>query len=270
MKNSFRITCIQTKPKACDYEFNISNMEKQIENVMQLHPDTELVVFPELAVTGYECGEAFASLGETEEGPSAKRLGKLAEKFGLHIVFGLPLWGKEDGILYNSQLLIGPDGKVIGRYDKVHLFDTEKRWFTPGKSFPVYETALGKIGLFICYDTFFPECARSLAVKGAEILVNSTNWEDPYAQDMVRMMTARALENICFLACCNRVGRDDVLSFFGLSRIIDPRGNVIAAAAEGEADICTAVVTAAEEEGYRHGYYTMLEERRPELYGALV
>lgn len=269
MKKQFRVTCIQTRPVACAYETNISVMEKQIENIMALYPDTELVVFPELAVSGYECGEKFKELGETENGSSAKRLGALAEKYGIHIVFGLPLWG-DDSILYNSQLLIGPDGKVIGRYDKVHLFDTEKKWFTPGKSFPVYDTALGKIGLFICYDTFFPECARSLAVKGAEMLVNSTNWEDPYAQDMVRMMTARALENVCYLACCNRVGRDNELSFFGLSRIIDPRGNVIAAAMQDEPDICTAVVYAETEEGYRHGYYTMLEERRPELYGGLI
>lgn len=269
MKDHFRIACIQTHPFPCEQEKNIRGMERSFENVMAQHPDTKLIVFPELATSGYECEAAFESLAETKEGPSAKRIGGLAKKYGVYVVYGLPL-RDEDGLLYNSQLLLGPDGAVVGHYHKVHLFDTEKKWFHHGSEFPVYETELGRIGMLICYDLLFPETSRCLTLNGAELLVHSTAWEDPYLSDLVRLLPARALESVSYIASCNRVGTDNTLTFSGLSRIVDPRGNVIAATAEGEADYCSAEVFASVENGYRHGYYTMLEERFPLYYNVLV
>lgn len=242
MKTRFRIACVQTSPKVNRRAENLNDMLRAIDMILSDYEDTELIVFPELAVSGYEAYPYFTDLAETEEGVSARTLGQKASQYGIYIAFGLPLIAA-DGKLYNSQLLLGRDGRVLGRYDKVHLFDQEKAVFSPGDRFPVFETDLGRIGLFICYDAFFPECARILATQGAVLLVNSTNWEAPYRDDMLRVMTSRALENVCYLACANRVGKDKKLSFFGCSRILDPSGNALAECPENEPGYCTAVLS---------------------------
>lgn len=98
---------------------------------------------------------------------------------------------KEEDILYNSQFFLDDTGVLLGTYRKVHLFDSEKNYFTPGDQFKVFDTKIGRIGrigLFICYDAFFPEAARSLAIQGVDLLVNSTNWEKPYDYDIAKQM----------------------------------------------------------------------------------
>ena len=95
---------------------------------------------------------------------------------------------KEEDILYNSQFFLDDTGVLLGTYRKVHLFDSEKNYFTPGDQFKVFNTKIGRIGLFICYDAFFPEAARSLAIQGVDLLVNSTNWEKPYDYDIAKQM----------------------------------------------------------------------------------
>ena len=95
---------------------------------------------------------------------------------------------KEEDILYNSQFFLDDTGVLLGTYRKVHLFDSEKKYFTPGDQLKVFDTKIGRIGLFICYDAFFPEAARSLAIQGVDLLVNSTNWEKPYDYDIAKQM----------------------------------------------------------------------------------
>lgn len=95
---------------------------------------------------------------------------------------------KEEDILYNSQFFLDDTGVLLGTYRKVHLFDSEKNYFTPGDQFKVFDTKIGRIGLFICYDAFFPEAARSLAIQGVDLLVNSTNWKKPYDYDIAKQM----------------------------------------------------------------------------------
>lgn len=95
---------------------------------------------------------------------------------------------KEEDILYNSQFFLDDTSVLLGTYRKVHLFDSEKNYFTPGDQFKVFDTKIGRIGLFICYDAFFPEAARSLAIQGVDLLVNSTNWEKPYDYDIAKQM----------------------------------------------------------------------------------
>lgn len=155
---------------------------------MESHPDTQLIVFPELAVTGYQCGENFKDLAETAtiDSTSIKKMSALAKEFHVHIVYGMA--EKEEDILYNSQFFLDDTGVLLGTYRKVHLFDSEKNYFTPGDQFKVFNTKIGRIGLFICYDAFFPEAARSLAIQGVDLLVNSTNWEKPYDYDIAKQM----------------------------------------------------------------------------------
>ena len=163
-------------------------METLLRKAMESHPDTQLIIFPELAVTGYQCGKILKTWQKLPRSTltSVKKMSALAKEFHVHIVYGMA--EKEEDILYNSQFFIDDTGVLLGTYRKVHLFDSEKNYFTPGDQFKVFNTKIGRIGLFICYDAFFPEAARSLAIQGVDLLVNSTNWEKPYDYDIAKQM----------------------------------------------------------------------------------
>lgn len=260
------IICIQTYPKMNQKNENLDHMEFLLRKAMKKYPDAQLIVFPELAVTGYQCGENFKYLAETanETSLSVQKMGALARQFKVHIVYGMA--EKDHDHLYNSQFFLDDQGHLIGTYRKVHLFDSEKNYFTPGNQFTVFDTKIGRIGLFICYDAFFPEAARSLAIQGVDLLVNSTNWEKPYDYDMDMVMSARALENTVYLACCNRYGADTSLDFFGHTRILDPLGKVITSVDDEKDGIIYASIDYDTATQMKHDYYTMLTERRPDVY----
>ena len=167
------VVCIQTYPKMNQKEENLFHMETLLRKAMESHPDTQLIIFPELAVTGYQCGKNFKDLAETAtiNSTSVKKMSALAKEFHVHIVYGMA--EKEEDILYNSQFFIDDTGVLLGTYRKVHLFDSEKNYFTPGDQFKVFNTKIGRIGLFI---------------QGVDLLVNSTNWEKPYDYDIAKQM----------------------------------------------------------------------------------
>ncbi|MDF2614495.1 MAG: carbon-nitrogen hydrolase family protein [Clostridia bacterium] len=269
-----KVACIQTAPLLCNKEVNVQKMCDWIDKTMSKYPGTQLIVFPELATTGYECGENFKELAEDIQDPesySIKILRSYAYKYHVHIVYGFPERDSiKNDIIYNSQILIDDEGQIAGTYQKVHLFDSEKKWFTPGETYKVFDTCIGKLGLFICYDASFPEAARILALKGADILINSTNWEHPTFIDMELVMQARAFENTTFLICCNRIGRDKDLSFFGHSRILDPLGGVLTKQDDETEDVLAADLDFERMSYVRGHYYTMLSERRPDTYGLLI
>src|SRR4029079_9833030 len=138
----------------------------------------QLVVFPELALTGYACGDAFFDVAEPVPGPSTSHLSETARKLGLHVVWGMPERGLAR-VLYNAAVLIGPAG-YIGTWRKHtlpgHASDTggpgafpDRRFFRSGRQSPVFDTAIGRIGLMVCYDVFFPEIACLVATKCAGI-----------------------------------------------------------------------------------------------------
>ncbi len=266
------VVCIQTYPFLCDKSKNINKMTELIENVISVKPDTQLVVFPELATTGYQCGEKFKELAEVidDKSETVQAFSKVALKHNIHIVLGMAERDANNSeILYNSQLFIGNKGQIIGTYRKIHLFDTEKDWFTAGNEYSVFDTEIGKIGLFICYDASFPEIARILAIKGAELLVHSTNWNKPDDYDMDIYVSARALENTVYIACCNRIGKDISIDFFGHTEIIDPTGKIISKI-NGEVEGYTyASIDYDRIKKLKENGYTMLSERRPELYKTL-
>ena len=142
------VVCIQTYPKMNQKEENLFHMETLLRKAMESHPDTQLIIFPELAVTGYQCGKNFKDLAETAtiNSTSVKKMSALAKEFHVHIVYGMA--EKEEDILYNSQFFIDDTGVLLGTYRKVHLFDSEKNYFTPGDQFKVFNTKIGRIGFF--------------------------------------------------------------------------------------------------------------------------
>lgn len=145
------VVCIQTYPKMNQKEENLFHMETLLRKAMESHPDTQLIIFPELAVTGYQCGKNFKDLAETAtiNSTSVKKMSALAKEFHVHIVYGMA--EKEEDILYNSQFFIDDTGCSSWNLSQSFLFVPEKNYFTPGDQFKVFNTKIGRIGLFICY-----------------------------------------------------------------------------------------------------------------------
>ncbi|MBE6046194.1 MAG: carbon-nitrogen hydrolase family protein [Clostridiales bacterium] len=277
------VSCVQMKPELGNIEYNVNKMENYIRDIMKDNPDTKLIVFPELITSGYEGEpELFQELAETlPSGYSLDRISALAREYQVNIIYGMP---ERDplypDVLYNAAVIIDSKGTPLGTYRKVHPFADEKRWCRAGCDFPVFETEIGRIGIMICWDTAFPEVARCLALNGAELLVVSTNWEDPYEEpwnpadgvnkhenDWDLMTRARAFDNTLHLVAANRIGGDGgVLTFFGRSKIIDPRGNVIEALDRREEGVISADLDLSLTRKHRETYYCFLKDRRPDAY----
>ncbi|OGO43936.1 MAG: hypothetical protein A2W37_09510 [Chloroflexi bacterium RBG_16_63_12] len=264
------------KPKLGETEENLVKMSELVAKIAG-QQKVDLIVFPELITSGYECGVRFTDLAQRVPGPTVNLIAQRAQEFGVHIAFGLPTKEKVESILFNSLVLIGPDGELIGDYRKVHLKGEERMAFRAGYRYLVFECQFGMVGLLTGYDLAFPEAARSLALEGAELLVVCANWEKPHRDEWRTYVLARAYENALFVAAANRVGDDVTYSFFGDSTIVGPRGQVYATLA-GEVDpktnepaegYCVARIDLTEVRQRREEFQT-LQNREPDSYKALV
>lgn len=196
--------------------------------------NADLIVLPELATSGYFFGniDQLEAASETIPGPTTELLLRIAGEEKCFIVIGMPEIYR--GKYYNTAVLIGPDG-IVGKYRKVHLYNREKGFFTPGNSgFPIFEINKIKIGILICFDHMFPEAARSLALKGVQIICHPSNLVMPeYGQLTTRV---RSIENRIFWILSNRTGSeqngDKILKYTGKSQIISPDGNILTSSSE--------------------------------------
>lgn len=232
---AFSLAVIQFRPEIGALAHNMAVMEQKIRAA---HAEgAALVVLPELADSGYvfETAEELAGLGGAIPGGlSATLLCELAVELGLHIVSGLA--EAAEGAFYNSAMLCGPEG-FIGTYRKLHLWNRETQFFRPGDlGLPVFDTALGRIGMAICYDGWFPETFRMLVDKGAEIVCVPSNWvpmpdQDPAFEAMPNVLhRAAAHSNGIYIACADRVGIERGQVFIGQSLIVGPNGASLAGA----------------------------------------
>jgi N-carbamoylputrescine amidase len=171
------------------------NLRKSVSFIQEaVRNGANLVVLPELCNSGYVFetrGEAFELAEEIPQGPSTKAWLEIAAQYGLYLVAGI---NERDGSsLYNSAVIIGPSG-YIGTFRKVHLWNAENLFFEPGNlGFPVFRTLLGRIGVFICYDGWFPESYRLCALQGADLICIPTNWVPIPGQDPKREAMANVL-----------------------------------------------------------------------------
>ncbi|MBU0509183.1 acyltransferase, partial [bacterium] len=193
---------IQTAPIFGDKESNRREIERLAED---RHAD--LWIMPELALTGYEFRDRpeLASLAEEiPGGETCEWLVKFCAARDTHAVIGLAERTEEH--VYNSCILAGPE-KIIGHYRKLHLFDAEHERFDPGNlPLPVYDLGFARVGLMICFDWRYPEAARTLMLRGAQLIAHPSNLVAPYCQ---AAMVTRALENRAFFATVNRIGSED-------------------------------------------------------------
>jgi len=270
MKQRFKVALAQISCLRGDKKANIQKIEDFTERAKK--QGAELVIFPELSLTGYVVRDELYELAEKTTGPSTKAIEKLARKHEIHIVFGMPeLSEKAQATIYNTAVLIGPKG-LIGKYRKMYLpthsvFE-EKRYFRPGYKAEAFETELGKLGLIICYDIFFPEVSRLTRLEGAQLIICISASPAVRRTFFETLTVARAIENTSFLAYVNLVGIEDGLQFWGGSRLIGPNGKTIAAAKYDEEDLVVGEVDYADI-GPVEAFVPTLRDLRPELFDKL-
>ncbi|HGJ5856398.1 nitrilase-related carbon-nitrogen hydrolase [Arsenophonus nasoniae] len=233
-----KVSIAQTDAILGDKEKNLQCLENYCYRAKE--NDAQIICFPELATTGYSpslLGEQYYSLSETENEQTDKLFSQLSSKLNLVIICGFIERDDTTGKIYNSAGIWIPNRENwLAVYRKMHLFDNEKRWFIPGDSLPVFDIGICRIGIMICYDAGFPEVARILATKQADILFMPSAWSKQDKDIWYINTPCRALENTTHLVAVNRWGNKGDINLFGGSRIIDPRGRVIANASEKAED----------------------------------
>jgi predicted amidohydrolase len=262
------VALAQTAPVLNDNEENLRRMAALIQRICSEQP-TNLIVFPELAVSGYECGLNFTRLAERIGGHAIAFLAGKAAEMSVHIAFGMPIKEKVESILYNTVVLIGPDGEMIGDYRKLHLRGEERLAFRSGYRMPVFDTEFGRLGIMIGWDLAFPEVARSLTLDGAELIACSAAWEASHIEEWRAYCQARACENALYLAAVNRIGEEPSYSFGGESMLVGPRGQVFTALDEAVEGYAVATVDLDEVRKVREEVQ-LLQCRQPTAYRALV
>ncbi|GBE04956.1 MAG TPA: acyltransferase [Nitrospirae bacterium] len=248
------------------------NLDKVLSAVNDV--DLDLLVLPEFFATGYQfiSVEEVAELSEpVPKGYTTDFLSALSSEKGIYIAAGLAeAMGDR---FYNSAVLMGPGG-LVGVYRKTHLFSEEKLYFTPGDTgFRAWDTDIGCIGLMICFDWFFPESMRSLALLGADIVAHPSNLVLPYCP---QAMPVRCLENRVYAVTANRTGTEDrkehgePLTFIGQSLIVSPEGKVLTRAREDE-EVLSVVELEPEKARNKslNMFNDIFKDRRPGSYGPL-
>jgi predicted amidohydrolase len=229
-----KVAVVQVYPQLGKVEDNLIAMGKYVDQICT-QEKVDLIVFPELATTGYELGLRFTEVAERVPGHAVNLLAQRAADYNTHIVFGMVTKEKVESVIYNAAVIVGPDGEFVGEYRKLHLPGEEKLAFRAGYRLPTFETSFGQIGVLLGWDLAFPEAARSLALEGADLICVCANWGHTPAQDRAlfveewrTFIQARALENSMFVVASNRIGEEYSYQFFGDSMVVGPRGELYA------------------------------------------
>jgi predicted amidohydrolase len=270
LKETVDVALAQIVCRPGDKEGNLKKIEQAAAQAKR--KGAQLLILPELSLTGYVVRDEIYELAEDIPGPSTRRIETLAKKTGLHIVFGMPeLSGDTKATLHNTAVLVGPKG-LIGKYRKMYLpthsvFE-EKRYFRPGYQPAVFKTDLGKIGLIICYDIYFPEVVRLARLEGAQLIVCISASPSVRRRFFEVLTAARAIENAAFLAFVNLVGIEDGLQFWGGSRLLGPNGKVLVQAKYDKEDLVLAGIDYSDLRPIE-AFVPVLKDLRPELFDKL-
>jgi len=243
----------------------------------------EVICFQELfhgPYFGITEDKKYYSFAEPVDGPIVERFAALAQE--LSMVMVLPIYERADsGIYYNTAVVVDADGRVLGSYRKNHIPNLEKFWekfyFRPGNlGYPVFDTAVGRVGVYICYDRHFPEGWRALGLAGAHIVFNPSATKPGLSNRLWEIeQPAAAVANGYYVLAPNRVGREDnefgadAVDFYGSSQVVDPRGNHVGALGSSEheellvRDLDLDLVQAMRDD------WQFYRDRRPETYGAI-
>ena len=228
-----RVGFVQNNPVFASVQKNLDRVEELLDGHR-----ADLFVLPELFATGYQFKNRKEVQGLAEqvpEGITTNALTAISKKSNTFIIAGLA--EIDENHVYNSAVITGPNG-YIGKYRKIHLFDTEKACFDSGNlPLKVFDIAGAKVGVMICFDWSFPETARTLALLGADLIAHPSNLVLAHCPEA---MITRCLENRVFAVTADRVGREDrmeALKFMGQSQVVDPDGNILVRASETEEEV---------------------------------
>ena len=258
-----KVGYVQTSPIFGEITQNFEQVEKLVGNAKG-----DLIVLPELFATGYTfiSKEEAESMAETTGGKTAKFLMGLAKKTGAVVVGGFI--EKDGNQIFNSSMIVS-GSEVLGTYRKLHLYYKEKLWFSPGnKPLEIYEVKKAKVGIMICFDWFFPETIRSLALLGADIIAHPANLVLPYCQ---RAMITRCLVNRVFAVTSNRIGNErrgeNNFTFTGGSQITSYNGDVLSSAPKEKPHIDFVKIDVKQARDKNLNMYNnVIKDRRTELY----
>ena len=240
----------------------------------------QVVCFQELFYGPYFCqvqDPEYYAYAEPVPGPTTERMIELARETGMVVV--APIYEEDQpGVYYNTALVIDADGRYLGKYRKTHIPQVagfwEKYYFRPGNlGYPVFETAVGRVGVYICYDRHFPEGWRALGLGGAQIVFNPSATSRGLSGYLWNLeQPAAAVANEYFVGAINRVGVEPLgdNEFYGSSYFVDPRGQTIGTAAAGDEEevvVRDLDMGLLEEVRQQWAFY---RDRRPDAYGSLV
>ena len=235
MDNQVTVSVVQMNCIRGEKQRNLARAEKFIDEAARR--GSRLVVLPELFSTGYRVEWDDEKLAETIPGPVTDWMRILAKKHSLYLAGAIIEKDDETGQLYDTAVLVGPEG-IEGKHRKMHLWSGEEKRFGNGTELQTVTLPFATVGMLICYEIGFPEQSRVLTEKGADIILFPSAFGKARAHVWDVASRARALENGVFVLACNRTGTEDDTVLGGLSRIVSPSTQVLASAcADGEAVI---------------------------------
>ena len=271
MEKDVTVALFQGYSRDWDIEFNLGRMKEQMAKASTVGAD--IIIFPELFLSGCHkliSSEKVLKVAEERSGPSFQQLSKTAKESDIAVLYGYPEVDRTSGneILYNSAQLIDSDGSSLANYHKTHLWIGEdEKVFTPGSCFePIVECCGLRIGILICFDLEFPECSRTLALRGAQLIAIPTAVESKGAgrEFMQRIPPARAMENCVYTVNVNQAdGNQADGGYCGLSSCCFPNGD-FAVMAGSEENLLFTIIDKKKKWGNN-----FLKQRRAELYGEL-
>lgn len=254
-----------------------NDKQRNVETAVELigraaHGGADLVVLPEFFNVEYFAqyrDYKYLDYAEPLAGPTLSDVRAAAAEHHVWIVATI-LEGRKPGSCYDTAVLIDREGTPRGEYRKTHpaaVYSLEKIYFRFGSKFPIFDVEGWPVGIMICYDTFFPEVARTLALRGAELII--APFAAPKHPIWREMLVMRAFENGCYVAACNKVGVEGDWTFSGESMVTGPGGQVLAVASATDDDLVFADIDRDEVTASRRRY-PMFRDRRPDLYGDVV
>ena len=276
MSDEIKIAAVQTDPRLMRVGENLEGILGAVREAAANR--AELIAFPECSLTGYifNSREEAQPFAETVPGPATERIAALCKEFRVYVVFGL--LERDGDRLFNAAAFVGPEG-VIGRYRKNHLpFLGIDRFVDSGNEpFRVYQTPVGNIGMFICYDIVFTERSQVITLIGAVKLVLPTNFPQERRETLsTHVVSARAIENRVHMVAADRVGTERGNSFAGLSKIVNAAGKTLSLASLDKEEVIYGDVSLSAARKKRlvitPGEYELdyISDRRPELYGEIT
>ena len=227
----------------------------------------DLIIFPELFLSGYNIGETVLELAQQADGPASQKAAQIARQANIAILYGYPEQFSTE--FYNSALLIDRNGNTRANYRKTHLYGSyEKRFFKPGDSLIIAQLEGLNIGILICYDVEFPEAVRTLVSAGADLIAVPTALMEDYCRIAEKVVPARAYESVIYVAYVNRCGSEGDIIYCGRSCLVGPDGRDVLRAGLTEELLIAAIHKEAIVEARETN--PVLRDLRSDLYNAPV